>query len=242
LGAGAVATGHYARVEHDETTGRFLLKRGMDSSKDQAYFLFSLTQAQLARACFPVGGLAKQDVREYARRNRLPVADKPDSQELCFVPDGDYAAFVAERSTDVTRSGAIVDERGQVLGGHDGIHHFTVGQRKGLGLQTAGAARAPLYVLSLDADRREVMVGPRGSLERTSLTVSGVNWVAAEPNEPIKASVQIRHRHKAANARVRCVDHTRAIVEFEEPQVAITPGQAAVFYDEDVVVGGGWID
>ena len=245
LGAATVATGHYARVERDEASGRYLLNRGVDSSKDQAYFLFSLTQAQLARACFPVGGLAKHDVREYARRHRLPVADKPDSQELCFVPDGDYATFVATRSADISRSGAIVNERGQVLGGHEGVHRFTIGQRKGLGLQTTGAAREPLYVLSLDADRREVMVGPKGALERTSLTVSGVNWIAAEPDEAdeaFQASVQIRHRHKAAAANVRRLDRGRAMVEFEDPQVAITPGQAAVFYDGDVVVGGGWID
>src|SRR4029077_1205951 len=162
FGAEAVATGHYARVEHDPSTGRYLLRRGVDSSKDQAYFLFSLTQAQLARAMFPVGDRPKASVREYARQRQLPVADKPDSQEICFIPDHDYASFVSKRSPDVAQSGPIVDLEGRVLGGHDGIHRFTIGQRRGLGVSSsAGPATAPLYVIALKPDDRQVVVGPK---------------------------------------------------------------------------------
>jgi tRNA-specific 2-thiouridylase len=237
FGADAVATGHYARVERDLATNRFLLKRGCDPAKDQAYFLFSLTQDQLARAMFPVGGCAKDAVREYARARRLPVADKPDSQEICFIPDNDYAAFVATEAPDVAREGAIVDERGRVVGRHAGIHRFTVGQRKGLGISSA----APVYVLALRPDTREVVVGPKWALERTTLTASKVNWIV-EPVGSIRVAAQIRHRHIAAAATVIPLDDARARVEFDSPQIAITPGQAVVFYDRDVVVGGGWIE
>jgi tRNA-specific 2-thiouridylase len=244
FGAAAVATGHYARVERDESTGRYLLKRGVDASKDQAYFLFSLTQEQLARACFPVGDRPKDEVREYARRRQLPVADKPDSQELCFIPDGDYPGFVAHRSPEADRGGVIVDEQGQMLGTHAGIHRFTVGQRKGLGLSTASAAASsrPLYVLALRSGSREVVVGPKASLERTTLTASGVNWVVADPGGPLRVTAQIRHRHQAAPATVRPIPGCRAEVEFDTPQIAITPGQAVVLYEGETVVGGGWID
>jgi tRNA-specific 2-thiouridylase len=239
FGADAVATGHYARVDRDPVTGRYRLRRGVDPTKDQAYFLFSLTQDQLARAVFPVGDRAKELVREYARARRLPVADKPDSQEICFIPDHDYASFVAKHAPDAAHGGHIVDERGEVLGTHDGIHRFTVGQRKGLGL--SGAA-APLYVLQLRPAEQQVVVGPKKSLEQTRLTASDVNWIAGEPLATRRAHVQIRHRHYAAPALVRSLGDGRAEVEFETPQIAITPGQAAVFYDGDVVLGGGWID
>jgi tRNA-specific 2-thiouridylase len=241
FGADAVATGHYARVERDTcdgASGRYLLKRGVDPAKDQSYFLFSLTQAQLARAVFPVGDRPKEAVREYARRRRLPVADKPDSQEICFIPDDDYAAFVTRHAPDADRGGVIVDERGRVLGRHAGIHRFTVGQRKGLGLSAA----APLYVLELRPGDQQVVVGPKSALERTTLTASGVNWMGARPAGPRRVVAQIRHRHQAAPAAVRAMDDDCAEVIFDAPQMAITPGQAVVFYDEDVVVGGGWID
>jgi tRNA-specific 2-thiouridylase len=244
FGASAVATGHYARVERDEGSGRYLLKRGVDASKDQAYFLFSLTQAQLAHAIFPVGGRAKEDVRQYARRRRLPVADKPDSQEICFIPDHDYASFVGAHALASTGPGAVIDEQGQVLGRHDGIHRFTVGQRKGLGLSSAPGG-APRYVLALNPAAREVVVGPKASLERTRLTASGVNWILEPPDGPLRVSAQIRHRHQPAPATVRVLADpatARAEVRFDAPQIAITPGQAVVFYDGDVVVGGGWID
>ncbi|MBI3401949.1 MAG: tRNA 2-thiouridine(34) synthase MnmA [Acidobacteria bacterium] len=238
FGADMVATGHYARVERDAASGRFLLKRGVDPEKDQSYFLFPLTQDQLAHAVFPVGDRPKDEVREYARRRRLPVAGKPDSQEICFIPDHDYAAFVTERVPAAAREGAIVDAQGRVLGSHGGIHRFTVGQRKGLGLSTP----APMYVLELRPAERQVVVGPRASLEQTMLTASGVNWILDAPVEPRTVTAQIRHRHHPAPAIVRATGPSTAEAVFETPQIAITPGQAVVFYDGDVVVGGGWID
>jgi tRNA-specific 2-thiouridylase len=242
LGAEAVATGHYARVERDATTGRYLLKRGVDHAKDQSYFLFSLTQEQLARAVFPVGGVSKDTVRDYARRYNLSVAEKPDSQEICFVPDDDYAAFVSKRAPAVLAQGSIVDQQGQKVGTHEGIHRFTVGQRKGLGLSTSADGRAR-YVLELRPASGEVVVGPKASLERTALTASGVNWVARQPAALMRVAAQIRHRHRPAPAVVIPLDDgSRAALTFDEPQVAVTPGQAVVFYDGDVVVGGGWID
>jgi tRNA-specific 2-thiouridylase len=238
LGAEHVATGHYARVARG-ADGRWRLMRSADRDKDQSYFLFSLTQDQLARAVFPVGSLTKPEVRDQARRLGLNVAEKPDSQEICFIPDGDYASFVARKHPDVARAGAIVDERGTTLGHHAGIHRFTVGQRKGLGL----SAPAPLYVLRIDAETSTVTVGPRESLEQTRLTASGVNWIAVDPPGTwLPVSAQIRHRHRPAAGRVRALADTRAELIFDTPQPAITPGQAVVFYDEDVVVGGGWID
>jgi tRNA-specific 2-thiouridylase len=242
--ADAVATGHYARVERDPVTGRVRLRRGLDGGKDQAYFLFSLTEDQLAHALFPVGDRSKEDVREYARQRRLPVADKPDSQEICFIPDDDYAAFVTARAPETARRGQLVDEGGRVLGEHAGIHHFTVGQRKGLGLSSSAATSTgtPLYVLALKPAEGQVVVGPRASLQRTRLTASGVNWLTDEPAGPLSATAQIRHRHTAAPAMVRSLGDARAEVVFDTPQIAVTPGQAVVFYDGDVVLGGGWID
>jgi tRNA-specific 2-thiouridylase len=237
FGSDQIATGHYARLDR-ATDGRWLLKRSIDRDKDQSYFLFSLTQEQLAGAVFPVGSLSKPEVRAEARRLGLAVADKADSQEICFVPDGDYAAFVATRTPEA-RGGAILDQQGQSLGSHGGVHRFTIGQRKGLGVATG----APLYVLKIDADSGDVTVGPRTALERASLTASGVNWVSVDaPARWLNASAQIRHRHRAAAGRVRALENGRAEFEFDEPQPAVTPGQAVVFYDEDVVVGGGWID
>ena len=240
FGADAVATGHYARVERDEASGRYLLRRGVDPAKDQSYFLFSLTQAQLAAACFPVGDRPKDAVRAYARERRLPVADKPDSQEICFIPDHDYRSFVEQRIDDADREGVFVDERGRVLGRHDGVHRFTVGQRKGLGLTSSTGT--PMYVLALRPADHHVVVGPKQSLERTALTASGVNWITREPATPTRVRAQIRHRHDAARAVVRALGDARAEVAFDAPQIAVTPGQAVVFYDEDFVVGGGWID
>jgi len=238
FGADRVATGHYARVDRADD-GTWVLKRSADPDKDQSYFLFSLTQEQLAGAMFPVGALSKPDVRAEARRLGLAVADKPDSQEICFVPDGDYAEFVERHAPTAQRAGAIVDQRGQTLRSHDGIHRFTVGQRKGLGLATG----TPLYVLRIDAESGNVTVGPRDRLERASFTASGVNWISTPPPESwLSTAAQIRHRHRPAMGRVRAIDTTHAEFEFVEPQPAVTPGQAAVFYDADVVVGGGWID
>jgi tRNA-specific 2-thiouridylase len=238
FGAGHVATGHYARVERRED-GAWLLKRSVDRDKDQSYFLFSLTQEQLSRARFPVGDLTKPRVRDEARRLGLNVAEKPDSQEICFVPSGDYAAFVAKKHPEVARAGAVVNTEGEKIGEHNGVHRYTVGQRKGLGI----AAPAPLYVLKLEPTTRTVVVGPRDALERNTLTASGVNWIGCEPPASwIPVTAQIRHRHKPAAARVRALDDRRVELVFDTPQAAITPGQAVVFYDHDVVVGGGWIE
>ena len=243
FGADAVATGHYARVACED--GRYTLRRGVDASRDQSYFLFSLTQPQLRHAMFPVGDRPKADVREYARRRRLPVADKPDSQEICFIPDHDYRAFVTKNLPEGEREGVVVDESGRVLGGHGGVHRFTVGQRKGLGVSSPTGA--PMYVLALRPAEQQVVVGPKASLERTGLTASGVNWIGAEPTGPLRIAAQIRHRHQAAPATVRPIESSpagarRADVVFDAPQLAVTPGQAVVFYDGDEVVGGGWIE
>ena len=238
LGAPQVATGHYARLEQS-ADGRWLLRRSTDPEKDQSYFLFSLTQDQLAGALFPVGDLSKTAVRAQAKTLRLAVADKPDSQEICFVPDGEYATFVARHASSPQRSGAIVDQSGQRLREHDGIHRFTIGQRKGLGVATG----TPLYVLRIDADSGDVTVGARDQLERASFTASELNWISVPPPATwLPCAAQIRHRHRAASGRVRALADGRAEFEFDDPQPAITPGQAAVFYDGDFVVGGGWID
>jgi tRNA-uridine 2-sulfurtransferase len=237
FGAEAVATGHYAQVDVDAKTGRHRLKRGVDPQKDQSYFLFTLSQAQLARACFPVGALDKPAVREHARRLGLAVADKHDSQEICFVAAGEHPEFVGRRAE--VPGGAIRDRDGHVLGRHDGIHRFTIGQRKGLGI----SAGIPLYVLDIDAESAEVTVGPREALERGMLTASRVNWIAGEtPSEPIRAHARIRYRHKEALATITPLGDDRAEVVFDDSQCAITPGQAVVFYDGDDVLGGGWID
>lgn len=240
LGATHLATGHYARVRRDAATGRVALLRGRDPQKDQAYFLFSLTQAQLAQAVFPVGALTKPDVREIARRKGLLVADKRDSQEICFVPDGDYAAFVERASghTAGTAAGPITDAAGRVVGTHEGVHRFTIGQRKGLRLATG----SPLYVTEIRPQTATVVVGPREALERTSFEVAQVNWISGDvPAAALRASVQIRHRHAAQPATVEPVDTDRARVTYDAPQSAITPGQAAVFFEGDEVLGGGWI-
>jgi tRNA-specific 2-thiouridylase len=187
---------------------------------------------------FPVGDRGKDAVRDYARELKLPVADKPDSQEICFIPDDDYASFVTARAPHMAAGGVIVDEAGRVVGSHEGIHRFTVGQRKGLGLSSP----SPRYVLKLRPAEQQVVVGPKSSLERTTLTASGVNWILGEPEAPLRVTAQIRHRHHAAPAVARASGDGRAELIFDSPQVAITPGQPVVFYDGETVVGGGWID
>ena len=241
FGAEAVATGHYARVVRDELSGRHLLARSADREKDQSYFLFSLTQDQLAQAVFPVGGWTKGAVREYARARGLPVADKPDSHEICFVPDDDYAAFVTKRAPDLPQAGVVVDQNGRVLAQHAGVHRFTIGQRKGLGLSSSPSG-APMYVVALEPVDQRVVVGPKAALERTTLTASDVNWIVKPRDGATRVAAQIRHRHAAAPATVSVLDSKRVEVTFDRPQVAVTPGQAIVLYDADTVVGGGWID
>jgi tRNA-specific 2-thiouridylase len=234
----AVATGHYARVTRDDVTGRYLLWKGRDAAKDQSDFLWPLTQEQLAAARFPVGHLQKADVREHARRLGLPNAGRPESQEICFVPDGDYRGFLRRRQPDLFRRGAIVDRQGAVVGRHEGIANFTVGQRKGLGLQS----ERPLYVVDLDAEANTVHVGELADLDRTTLVAQAVNFIAEPPpTGSIQVDAKIRHGHQPAPAMVRMLGRDVAEVTFAEPQRAITPGQSVVWYRGDCVVGGGVI-
>lgn len=243
IGADALATGHYARVEFDEARGRWLLKRAADPAKDQTYFLFGLTQEQLGRTRFPLGGMTKPEVRELARRHRLALAEKPDSQEICFVPGGDYKtfldAYLAERGEALPdTAGELVTTDGQVIGEHGGIHNFTVGQRKGLGVATG----SPLYVLQIKGDAHQVVVGNQEELYSKTLRARQVNLIAVEElREPMRVTVKIRHRHEGAVATIEKSGPQEVLATFDQPQRAITPGQAAVFYDGDVVVGGGWI-
>ena len=243
VGAERVATGHYARVEYNDLTGRFMLKKGLDLSKDQSYFLFEMTQKQLERAVFPLGSMTKTDVREIARTLGLETAAKPESQEICFVPDGDYAHFVEnyaqyQMGESPGTAGEITDTSGQPVGEHTGLHRFTVGQRRRIGI----ASSEPLYVVKIDVPRNQLVVGKRHELYANSLSASGVNWLAiAPPEKSVRAQVRIRYRANEATATITPVDSSRVRVDFDEPQAAITPGQAAVFYDEEVVVGGGWI-
>jgi tRNA-specific 2-thiouridylase len=238
FGAERVASGHYARVDRDPVTGRFRLRRAVDARKDQTYFLFGLDQAQLAATEFPLGEMTKDEVRERARELGLVTAEKPESQEICFVPDGDYAAVVERvRPASLPGEGDIVDAAGHVLGRHRGIHHYTVGQRRGLGL----AADQRLYVTSLDAARNRVVVGGERELEAPVARVEDVRWVAgAPPPTGALVMVRVRHRHEGAPARLEPgADAT--LVRFDAPVRAVAPGQAAVFYRGDEVLGGGWI-
>jgi tRNA-uridine 2-sulfurtransferase len=238
FGAECVATGHYARVERDEAAGRYRLLRGVDAAKDQSYFLFTLTQAQLAHAVFPIGALDKTAVRAEARALDLAVAEKPDSHEICFVPGGDHAAFLQQHGIRAS-GGEVRDLSGCVVGTHTGVHRFTVGQRKGLGLSSS----IPLYVVGIDADANALTVGPRAALEKRELTASGVNWISGQAlTSGARITAQIRHRHKEASATIVAVDGDRVAVIFDEPQTAIAPGQALVMYSDDEVLGGGWID
>ena len=244
IGAERLATGHYARIRRNSETGRCELLRARDDTKDQSYFLWGLTQEQLSRSDFPLGELTKEEVRELARRVQLPVAEKPESMELCFVPNGNYVQFIHAYSREAglgvkEEEGEIVNEEGAVIGRHSGVHNFTIGQRKGLGF----AAGKPLYVLAIDAEKNRVVVGDDAALRTTSFTVENVNWVSVEePREPIRAEVKIRHKHEPAAATVEALAGNRARITFDSPQRAVTPGQAAVFYREDVVLGGGWIN
>ena len=268
VGAEKVATGHYARVEWDEARRRWLLKRSPNLAKDQSYFLFELTQEQLSYALFPLGAMTKDEVRALAQAAGLPTAQKPESQEICFIPDGNYARFIdryleeaktgahqtasenelpllspalhdgALAATEAPPPGEIVTTDGKVLGQHGGIHRYTIGQRRGIGL----SAPQPLYVVQIDSHRNRVVVGSGDELLRREMTVARPNWIAiAELTEPLRVSVRIRSRHGEAAAMIAPGQDRTVQVRFDEPQRAVTPGQAAVFYDDDVVVGGGWI-
>jgi tRNA-specific 2-thiouridylase len=279
IGASRIATGHYARVERNAASGRYNLFRALDHSKDQSYFLFGLTQEQLAHATFPLGNLSKHVVREMARSAHLPVAEKPESQEICFVPSGNYTDFIeayrrensehpraeakevrtepseprrariedeperqeakeVRAEQEATEAGELVSTSGRVLGTHAGVQHFTIGQRKGLGI----AAPRPLYVLQIDSDARRVTVGEEAELWHDTFEARDVNWIAWPTlAEPVEALVKIRYRHDPAPARLDPAGAAAVRVRFHAPQRAITPGQAAVFYHGDEVLGGGWI-
>lgn len=243
IGADRIATGHYARVHFDEKSKRWLLKRPADLSKDQTYFLFGLTQEQLSRTLFPLGDMIKPEVRESARQHGLALAEKPDSQEICFVPGGDYKRFIDAYLEEQGESlpdtaGELVTTNGEVIGEHPGIHNFTIGQRKGLGVATG----SPLYVIQISGANKQVIVGSDEHLYSRILRVRRTNLISvAEIMEPMRVSVKIRHRHEPASAVIEKSGNDEILVTFDEPQRAVTPGQAAVFYDGDVVVGGGWI-
>ena len=245
LGCEKVATGHYARVEFDQGSNRYKLLRGKNQQKDQSYFLWELTQAQLSRALFPLGEMSKPEARDAARQHGLSgVSEKKESQEICFVPDGNYAGFIdryleAENATErLPGSGEIVDTNGRVIGRHEGIHRYTVGQRRGIGI----ADERPLYVLSIDANGNRVTVGSSQELLGQQFTAAGVNWIAFDnPQQAVSADVRVRYRHTAAAATITPQQAGRVHIIFDEPQRAITPGQATVFYRGDEVIGGGWI-
>jgi tRNA-specific 2-thiouridylase len=253
LGCEKVATGHYARVDYDPLSKRHRLLRGLNQQKDQSYFLWELTQDQLSRSLFPLGEMSKPEVRDTARRNRLAIAEKEESQEICFVPDGNYSGFIdrylnighkspigpiSGKTLEAPDQGEIIDKNGTVIGRHTGVHRYTVGQRRGIGI----ANERPLYVLSIDAPSKRVVVGSSEELLSREFKAAGVNWISgADPAEPIQANVRVRYRHTEAPATITSLGDRRARVVFEEPQRAITPGQAAVFYNGDEVLGGGWI-
>ena len=250
IGADMLATGHYAQVEFDDNRGRWLLKRPVDRAKDQTYFLFGLTQEQLSRTLFPLGHMKKPQVRELAREHHLALAEKPDSQEICFVPGGDYKRFIdaylneqGEQLPDT--SGELVTTDGTVLGHHEGIHNFTVGQRKGLGVATG----SPLYVININGAEGKVTVGGNDDLLSRTLIAHKLNWITidglhdsgANANAPMRVQAKIRHRHEPAPAVLENAPNGEVRVTFDQPQRAITPGQAVVFYQDDLVIGGGWI-
>jgi tRNA-specific 2-thiouridylase len=243
IGADMLATGHYARCEFSPERNRWLLRRAADPVKDQTYFLFGLTQEQLSRTLFPLGHMKKPEVRELAREHHLALAEKPDSQEICFVPGGDYKRFIdaylneqGEQLPDT--SGDLVTTEGKVLGHHEGIHNFTVGQRKGLGVATG----SPLYVININGAEGKVTVGGNDDLLSRTLIAHKLNWIAVdELREPTRVTAKIRHRHEPAPAVLENAPNGEVRVTFDQPQRAITPGQAVVFYDGDLVVGGGWI-
>ena len=239
LGASLIATGHYAQVSYDAAQDRYVLRRPLDTGKDQTYVLFNLTQAQLARARFPLGALTKPQVRAMARELGLATADKPDSQDICFVRDRNKNGFLKNELRVADEPGPITDVSGRVLGTHHGLLGYTIGQREGLGLATGTA----LYVVAMDQPANRLVVGARDELLKQTLTAERVNWVSIEPpTEPLRAWAKIRSRHDAAAATLIPRPGSSLVnVQFDEPQSAITPGQAVVFYHRDVVLGGGWI-
>jgi tRNA-specific 2-thiouridylase len=244
LGCEKVATGHYARVEYDEAADRYRLFRGRNYWKDQSYFLWELTQEQLSHAYFPLGEMMKEEVRDIARNANLYTAEKQESQEICFVPDGKYSEFIDRyldhegRSGELPLAGDIVNTAGETLGAHTGIHRYTIGQRRGLGISN----EKPLYVVQIERAKNQIIVGEEADLEAREFIAKGINWVAFDtPSEPVRAEVKIRYRHEPAMATIHSLPDAHARIVFDEPQRAVTPGQATIFYKGDEVVGGGWI-
>lgn len=244
LGCDKVATGHYARVEYDKAKDRYRLFRGRNYAKDQSYFLWELTQEQLSRAYFPLGEMYKDDVRDVARKADLYTANKPESQEICFVPNGKYSEFIDRyldhegRIDEIPKGGEIVDTSGAVVGMHTGVHRYTIGQRRGIGI----AREKPLYVVEIERAKNQIVVGGADELESHEFVARGVNWVAFdEPDGPVRANVKVRYRHEPAPATIYPLSDHGAKIVFDEPQRAITPGQATIFYRGDEVIGGGWI-
>lgn len=240
LGADFMATGHYAGIECDEVGGRYLLKKGLDPGKDQSYVLCRMSQDQLRYALMPLGGFTKERVRQMALELGLPVADKAESQEICFIPDGDYTVFLREYMPQEVKPGPILDREGNTLGEHRGILFYTIGQRKGLGI----SASEPLFVVAIDRGRNAVVVGSRREVYGDELIAADLNWVAIESlKQPLEIKARIRYRHREADAVLTPLPNgERVRVKFKKPQMAITPGQAVVFYHNDTVVGGGTIE
>jgi tRNA-specific 2-thiouridylase len=237
LGADFLATGHYARIEKTNS-GKYLLKKGKDKGKDQSYFLCQLTQEQLKRTLFPIGNLTKDKVKKIAEEMKLPVATRPESQEICFVTDDDHRQFLKENYRGKIETGPIIDRQGNKLGEHQGIMFYTVGQRKGLGISAA----KPLYVTAIDAPKNVIIVGPKEQTYSSELAADSLNWIAgAVPKKSIKAKTRVRYRHPEAETTVKIIDENNVHVKFTKPQMAITPGQTVVFYDGDIVIGGGRI-
>ncbi len=245
LGCDKVATGHYARVEYDAEKNRYRLFRGRNHWKDQSYFLWELNQDQLSRSWFPLGEMLKSEVRDIAREANLYTAEKQESQEICFVPDGNYSGFIdrylehEDRLDELPTGGEIVNSKGEKIGEHTGIHRYTIGQRRGLGI----AHEKPLYVVQIERAKNQIIAGEKEELDCLEFTAKGVNWVAFdEPAEPVRAEVKVRYRHDPAVATIYALPENRARIVFDAPQRAITPGQATIFYDGEEVVGGGWIE
>ncbi len=239
LGAAAMATGHYARIEKNSLNKRFVLRKGIDRTRDQSYFLYQLTQPQLADALFPLGNMTKDSVRKMALEMGLPVANRKESREICFIPDNDYPHFLRSHLTAKIESGKITDKQGNVLGEHNGIINYTIGQRKGLGI----SSEKPLYVVRIDSQSNTVILGGKQDVYAGEFIVTDLNWIAFDRlTGPLTLKAKIRYLHPESEAVMRPIDNDKVNVKFIEPQMAITPGQAAVFYEGDVVVGGGTIE
>ena len=239
LGADFLATGHHARIVFDKKSGVFLLNKGRDRGKDQSYFLYTMTQEQLSRTLMPIGEFAKQEVRIKARQLGLAVHHRPESQEICFIPDADYIRFLKHRIPEIFKAGPIMDTENRLLGYHEGILHYTIGQRRGIGI----AAPHPLYVLEIHPNSHKIVVGAQDQLYKKKVIVSHLNIIAGtELGAPLGVTAKIRYKHREANAALFLLDKDRASLEFEKPQRAATPGQSAVFYDRDCVIGGGIIE